>query len=540
MGPSSMTGTAGFFEDDTVSFPENQRPIFAGSPARPLHPISRRAAYAAVGVLLGLTSGFGNALVLTNVTYLLGPLGADTTEAAWVPVAYVMTFITMNLLLVKFRQQFGLRPFVMIGVIGFCAVTAVHLFAGGLVGAIYVHALAGVATAPLLTLTIYYFIAAVPNAKALQGAVFGLAFSQVSTPLSRLFPGNDFIHDQWITFYAFELGMGLLSLVAVGLVRLPPSEREGGFEKLDVISYPLIASGLALLTAVVGLGRYEWWIDRAWLGWCLAAAIPLILAAIWFESCRSRPLLDVRWLGREGLFRFAIVVIVLRIVLAQQQSTAFGLLSNAGVLTTEVRFFSLMLTAAALLGCFAAALLVQPQRILSIGAAGLGIIAVAAYVESFSTNLTRAHELLPTEMMIAFASTFAVGPTIGHGLGKVLKAGGPPLGSFLVVLAITQNLGGLGGSALLGTYQIIQAKSNSVALVETAPAFDAVIQARLARGGGGATGTMSLQKAMTREANVLAYNNTSFLVALLAALAAAYLAGRAMYERHIESRASSK
>ena len=41
------------------------------------------------------------------------------------------------------------------------------------------------------------------------------------------------------------------------------------------------------------------------VGWCLAAAIPVLLFATLFESCRARPLLEVRWLGAEGLFRFA-------------------------------------------------------------------------------------------------------------------------------------------------------------------------------------------------------------------------------------------
>ena len=34
-----------------------------------------------------------------------------STEIAWLPAVYVMTNISINLLLVKFRQQYGLRAF---------------------------------------------------------------------------------------------------------------------------------------------------------------------------------------------------------------------------------------------------------------------------------------------------------------------------------------------------------------------------------------------------------------------------------------------
>ncbi|MDL2406825.1 hypothetical protein PY650_14380 [Rhizobium calliandrae] len=60
--------------------------------------------------------------------------------------------MTMNLLAVKFRQQYGLRLFTMGGLIAFCVVTGVHLFAVDQARAVYVHALAGIAAAPLLTL----------------------------------------------------------------------------------------------------------------------------------------------------------------------------------------------------------------------------------------------------------------------------------------------------------------------------------------------------------------------------------------------------
>src|SRR5450830_1791992 len=76
-----------------------------------IHPPHKRWLYALVGVLVAITGGLGNSLVIANLQYLQGALGATTAEMAWLPAAYVMTNVCMNLLLVKFRQQFGLRAF---------------------------------------------------------------------------------------------------------------------------------------------------------------------------------------------------------------------------------------------------------------------------------------------------------------------------------------------------------------------------------------------------------------------------------------------
>ena len=44
-------------------------------------------------------------------------------EMAWLPAAYVMTNVCMNLLLVKFRQQFGLRAFTEVFLVLYALVT---------------------------------------------------------------------------------------------------------------------------------------------------------------------------------------------------------------------------------------------------------------------------------------------------------------------------------------------------------------------------------------------------------------------------------
>ena len=94
--------------EEQWAYAPHEMPAMPGSPGSPTHPLSRRIGYASVGLLVGLTGGFGNALVSANTTPLAGALALDPAEIAWLPTVYVMTNVSINLLLIKFRQQFGL------------------------------------------------------------------------------------------------------------------------------------------------------------------------------------------------------------------------------------------------------------------------------------------------------------------------------------------------------------------------------------------------------------------------------------------------
>src|SRR3546814_18574402 len=82
-----------------------------GSPATPDHPFGRRIGYFVIGVLLGLAGGFSNGLLIANLPQIQGALGLTSVEGGWLTAAYSMTNVCMSLLLIKFRQQFGIQRF---------------------------------------------------------------------------------------------------------------------------------------------------------------------------------------------------------------------------------------------------------------------------------------------------------------------------------------------------------------------------------------------------------------------------------------------
>lgn len=524
-----------FLSEEDWQFAKHELPTIPGSPGNPEHPLRRQIAYGVIGIQLGLTGGLGNALISANTTTLQGALALDPAEIAWLPTVYVMTNVSINLLLIKFRQQFGLRPFALIFLGLYMLFTLAHLFVHGFWSAILVRGASGMAGAALSSLGLYYVMQSLPAKWRLKSIVIGLGVPQCATPLARLFSPDLLAMSQWRTLYLFELGMALLSLAAVAFLRLPPTTRIKVFEPLDFVTFVLFAVGVGLATAVLGEGRYVWWTQSAWLGWALVAAIPMLAAALWIEHHRANPLINTRWLGGADILRFAVVTIMARIVLSEQTFASVGLLAVLGENNDQLVPFFTIIFLASVAGVMLSAITLDPERLTHPVMLAIGIVAVAAYMDSHATNLTRAPQMYWTQAMIAFSGTFFLGPALLFGLTRALKAGSGHIISFFALFGIVNSVGGLAGTALLGTYQTIREKAHSAAIVQDIVATDPIVSQRIQAGGAAvarvigdpglrsAEGAAILAQTATREANILAYNDTFRLVAILAAITTAYL-----------------
>jgi hypothetical protein len=158
----------------------DERPTLPGGPSFPKHSNPRRVAFFLVGTLVTLTGGLGNALVTVNLINLQGALGAYAAETNWLPAAYVMGNAGMNLLLVKFRQQYGLRAFTEFFLMLYALVTFAHLFVNDLGSAIAVRVAHGMAGAALSTLGLYYTLQAFRKEWRLKGVVISIGVSQLA------------------------------------------------------------------------------------------------------------------------------------------------------------------------------------------------------------------------------------------------------------------------------------------------------------------------------------------------------------------------
>ncbi|WP_345782414.1 MFS transporter [Lysobacter stagni] len=507
----------------------HERPSLPGSPSTPLHSPRRRAAFAVVGFIVAITGGLGNALVTANLVNLQGELGVTTAEAAWLPAAYVMTNVSANLVLVKFRQQFGLRLFTEVFLLLYALVTFAHLFVHGLGSAIAVRAAHGIAGAALSTLGLYYMMQAFPAAHRLRGLVVGIGVAQLALPLARIFSAELLEFGEWRGLYQFEMGLALLSLGCVLMLRLPPSDRMKGFEKRDFLTLSLFAPGMALLCAVLSLGRIDWWFDAPWIGWALCGAIVLLTAAMAVEHFRENPLINTRWLASGTMVRLVVAVMLIRIALSEQSTGAVGFMQALGLTNDQMHRMFMAVLLGCVAGIGASALTIRPNRMIIPSTIALACIAIGALLDSRSTSLTRPDDMLLSQFLIGFGSTYFLGPSMVAGMGTVI---GQPrnLITFVVLFGMAQNLGGLLGTAVLGTFQTVREKFHSSQLVENLTLQDPLVAARVAAGASAyspaiadpalrnAQGVRALGAAASREANVLAYNDVFMAIAAIALL----------------------
>jgi MFS family permease len=234
-------------------FKPHERPFMPGSPATPDHPTARRYAYLVVGILLGLAGGFANGLLTANLPQIQGALGLTPVEGGWLTAIYSMTNVCMSLLLIKFRQQFGLQRFTRIFLLGFLAITFAQIFVHSFTMELIVRGAAGIVGSGLTTLCFFYFIQAMPPKLRLAGIVFGFSLAQIALPVTRMVSPLLLLHGDIQNLFIFEFGLTLVCLGAVALLRLPPSATMKAFEGLDFVTFALLAPGVALLSAVLVL-----------------------------------------------------------------------------------------------------------------------------------------------------------------------------------------------------------------------------------------------------------------------------------------------
>jgi hypothetical protein len=406
-----------------------------------------------------------------------------------------------------------------------------------------------------VTLTIYYLLQVFPAKIRPAALVAAIGFVQFGTPIARLFPVEMLACDHWRGLHLIEIGIALTTLTAIMVFPLPPSERTKVCTRFDMVTIALVVPAMVLLCGVIGTGRLVWWTDTPWQGWALLASVPLFAVAILIEAHRARPLLHLEWIGTANILRFAAVAILVRLALAEQTYGSVGLLSAGGLTNDQLRLLFLFVLIAMALGIVVAILTLSVERLRYQVMTAALIIAFGAFLDAHSTNLTRPEQLYLSQSLIGFGTTLFIGPGLVYGFLRMLERGPDYFVSFVVLFSITQNVGGLAGSALLGSYQVARLRAHAGALSEHLIGADPQVAARIQSGTGALSGTLTdpaqqgaqgaglLAQALNREATILAFNDVFALVAMLAlatALFLAYLIGLNLWRQHRQTPVESR
>ncbi len=505
-----------------------ERPTLPGSPGTPYHRPIVRAAYAAVGVLVGITGGLGSALVSANLPQIQGELGLTPSEGAWLPAVYVMVNVSSNLVLFKARQQYGIRRFAEIGMLAYVLVTLLHVLADDYSTALFARAVSGFAAAPMSSLGLYYVLQAFPKAKMGAGLCIGLTLAQLATPLAWLASPALLDIGDWRGLYLFELGMALCCMAAVVVLKLPPGMRIRVIEPLDFVTFLLVAPAVALVGAVLAQGRIQWWPDQPWMAWALVAAFLLFLLAGFVEHHREQPLIQTRWLGSADVARFMLGALGIRLLLSEQTFAATGLMRTLGMGPDQLGGLYAVMMAGTLAGAVLAALLFDPKRLTGLVIASVVLIVLGGLLDKEATSLTRPHDLLASQFLVSCAAGMFMGPLLIQAFIPVLMKGTDYVITFVILFSVSQSMGGLLGPAIYGTFQQYREHEYSAQIVARVDPTDPVVAQRLQLQGQvyarvvtdpalrSAQGVALLSQSATREASVRAYNDVVVLNTILA------------------------
>ncbi len=523
-----MTMTTPSLADVDYEFRPEDRPTFPGGPFAPPHPPLRRLAYAAIGLWIGATATFSNATVTVNVANLSGEYAAYVAELSWLPAIYIAANSCANTMLVKARAQFSMLNVMRVLLLVYILVATMQFFVTGFGTEAVVRFASGIVAGGMTTTSIYYLLQAVPPKARPVALVTGLGMTQLGTPLARLLPVDVLSAQGWFGQHCIELATGLTTLTLITLLPLPPTPRSRIFQPLDFVTVSLLLPAMLLICGVLNRGRLAWWTDTPWLGVDLAVAIPLLTVAILIEATRARPLIRIGWIGTREFLGFAAIALLMRLALAEQTYGAVGLLTSGSLDNDQLRELFGWVIVSMLAGIVACVLTLSEQALPRQVIAASLAIAAGAWMDSHANNLTRPEQLYLSQSLIGFGTCLFIGPTLAHGILKVVRLGPDYFVTLVVVFSMTQNIGGLVGSALLGSYQTVATRTHFQELAERMPVGDVQVENRVAEstralagvitdpGARAQQGGASLAASMTREANVLAYNDVFRLVWRLA------------------------
>lgn len=498
---------------------EHEKPTLPGSASMPWHPPHRRLAYALVALLVGITGGLGNALVSANLPFLQGQLGLTPAQGSWLVAAYAMVNVTANLLAFKFRQQYGIRLFAEIGLGLYAALAVLHLFVGTFETTVLMRAASGFAGAACSTLGTLYMLQSLPRKYTGNLLVIGVGIAQLAVPIAWLVSPGLVDTGQWHNLYLFEAGLALCAFAAVVVLKLPPGAQIKAFEPLDFLTFALLAPAVGLLVVVLAQGYTRWWLDTPWLGWALGASIALSTTAFIIEHYRRNPLLQTRWLASLPVIHFIIGAFLIRFLTTEQSYGVVGLMRTLGMGPDQMRPLFAVILAGVITGITASSLTFGPKRLIPQLLMAILLLGSAALLDQSRTSQDRPHDFFASQFLASVGAGMFMGPLIMLGITQALKQGVDHMITFLVTLSITQTLGGLAGSAVLGTYQLHREQVYSGALVSQLDPADNVVAQRLKQQQQvyarlitdpvqrSAQGTAQLAQITRREANVRAFND---------------------------------
>ncbi|HVS48493.1 MAG TPA: MDR family MFS transporter [Candidatus Dormibacteraeota bacterium] len=194
---------------------------------------------------------------------------------AWVTTAYLITSTALVPVAGKLGDMFGRKPFLLAGMIGFVAASALCGTSQNMVELVLFRALQGVFGGVLFASTFAVLADVFPPAQrakmsGLFGAVFGLSSVVGPTLGGFLTDGPGW---RWVFYVNVPLGIAAVILVAA---QLPFVRSAARIRDIDWVGTALLFAGLAPLLIALSMTRDHAWVSPQVLGLLAGAGVALV------------------------------------------------------------------------------------------------------------------------------------------------------------------------------------------------------------------------------------------------------------------------
>jgi EmrB/QacA subfamily drug resistance transporter len=406
-----------------------------------------RVILATAGTMLALLlAALDQTIVGTAIPRIVADLnGLD--RLAWVTTAYLVTSTTMTPIAGKLGDLFGRKPFLLAGMIGFVAASALCGLSQDMTQLIVFRGIQGIFGGVLFA-TVFTVIGDLfpPESRGrvqgLFGGVFGL--SSIVGPTA-----GGFITDHWSWRWVFEVNIpvGIIAVLVV-VAGLPYVRSKASWRDIDFWGAITLAAGVVPLLIALTITRDHAWTSPEVMG-LLAFAAVMLAAFVFVESRVEHPIVPLQ-LFKNTTFSVSMIVGFL---------TAFGMFgsilftplvfqgvlgisaTNSGALITPMMFG--LLAASTLTGF----LMRRIKYYRFLGTIGVAVMIGGMYL------LSQITPSMPEWRVVA--ALIVVGLGIGTTFPLYLTAVQVALPREYLGVASSQiqfwrNLGGTVGSAILG------------------------------------------------------------------------------------------
>src|SRR2546429_1921818 len=262
-----------------------------------------------------LLAALDQTIVGTAIPRIVADLnGLD--RLAWVPTAYLVTSTPMTPIAGKLGDLFGRKPFLLAGMIGFVASSALCGLSQDMTQLIVFRGIQGVFGGVLFA-TVFTVIGDLfppdqrGRAQGLFGAVFGL--SSIVGPTT-----GGFITDHWSWRWVFEVNIpvGIVAVLVV-LAGLPYVRSKASWRDIDFWGAATLAAGIVPLLIALSITRDHAWTSPQVTG-LLAIAAAMLATFVFVESRVEHPIVPLH-LFKNSTFSVSMIVGFL---------TAFGMFGS--------------------------------------------------------------------------------------------------------------------------------------------------------------------------------------------------------------------